>query len=60
MKVKMLEEESHTTDLEDILRSVRNYNMRLNLAKCSFGIQLSKLLSFILTKRGIEAKLDKC
>lgn len=47
-------------DLEDILQSVRNYNMRLSPAKYSFGVQADKFLGFMLIKRGIEANPDKC
>jgi hypothetical protein len=34
--------------------------MRLNPAKCSFGVQSGKFLEFMLTNRGIEANPDKC
>jgi hypothetical protein len=34
--------------------------MRLNPAKCSFGVQSGKFLGFMLTNRGIEANSDKC
>lgn len=58
--MKMLKGKSHAADLKDIMGSLRNYNMHLNLTKCSFGVQAGKLLGFMLTKRGIEANLDKC
>jgi len=34
--------------------------MRLNLEKCTFGVQAGKFLGFYLTERGIEANPDKC
>jgi hypothetical protein len=34
--------------------------MRLNPAKCSFGVQAEKFLGFMLTNRGIEANPEKC
>lgn len=34
--------------------------MRLNLAKCTFGVAAGKFLSFMLTIRGIEENPDKC
>ncbi|MCI90323.1 gag-pol polyprotein, partial [Trifolium medium] len=34
--------------------------MRLNPAKCSFGVQAGKFLGFLLTHRGIEANPKKC
>ncbi|GAU42950.1 hypothetical protein TSUD_142870 [Trifolium subterraneum] len=51
---------NHDVDLEEILAEVRRYNMRLNPAKCSFGVQAGKFLGFMLTSRGIEANTDKC
>lgn len=33
--------------------------MRLNPAKCSFGVQARKFLGFTMTKRGNEANPDK-
>jgi hypothetical protein len=60
MVVKTTEEGEHDQDLGDILASVRKYNMRLNPAKCSFGVQSGKFLGFMLTNRGIEANPDKC
>ncbi|XP_017434586.1 uncharacterized protein LOC108341410 [Vigna angularis] len=34
--------------------------MRLNPAKCTFGVTAGKFLGFMLTARGIEANPDKC
>jgi hypothetical protein len=56
---KTKEGSSHTEDLEEILGQVRKYNMRLNPAKCSFGVQVGNFLGFLLTRRGIEANPDK-
>jgi hypothetical protein len=58
--IKTTEEGSHDRDLEEISASVRKYDMRLNPAKCSFGVQAGKFLGFILTSREIEANLEKC
>ncbi|GAU49430.1 hypothetical protein TSUD_181770 [Trifolium subterraneum] len=60
MVVKTQKEGEHDKDLDDILKSVRKYNMCLNPAKCSFGVQTGKVLGFLLTHRGIEANPDKC
>lgn len=59
MTVKTSEGEIHFIDLEDILKSLRRYNMRLNPSKFSFSVRSSKLVGFMLTRRGIEAKPDK-
>lgn len=34
--------------------------MRLNPAKCTFGVQAGKFLGFLLTRRGIEVNPNKC
>ncbi|GAU47561.1 hypothetical protein TSUD_404080 [Trifolium subterraneum] len=60
MAVKTQKEGEHDKDLDDILKSVRKYNMRLSSAKCSFGVQVGKFLGFLLTHRGIEANPYKC
>ncbi|MCI69646.1 hypothetical protein A2U01_0090909, partial [Trifolium medium] len=39
MVVKTAKESERDEDLADILASVKRYNMRLNPAKCSFGVQ---------------------
>ena len=33
--------------------------MKLNLAKCAFGVSAGKFFGFIVNNRGIEADLDK-
>jgi hypothetical protein len=60
MVIKTPEGGDHGQDLAEILSSVRKYDMRLNPAKCSFGVQAGKFLGFMLTKRGIEANPEKC
>jgi hypothetical protein len=53
--------ESHTfiEDLEETFTNLRKVNIKLNLAKCAFGIPLGKLLGFLVSHRGIEANPDK-
>lgn len=55
MIVKTFEEYSHAADLEDVLQSVKKYNMRLNIAKFSCGVQAEKFIGFMLKNRGIES-----
>ncbi|GAU30548.1 hypothetical protein TSUD_65580 [Trifolium subterraneum] len=47
MVVKTTSKGEHHEDLKDILASVRKYNMRLNPAKCSFGVQAEKCQAII-------------
>ena len=35
------------------------YNMKLNPAKCAFGVNIGKFLGFMVTQRGIEVNLAK-
>ncbi|GAU30655.1 hypothetical protein TSUD_31270 [Trifolium subterraneum] len=55
MAAKTQKEGEHNKDLEDILKSVRKYNMRLNPAKYSFGVQAGeKACHFFATLRNSE------
>jgi hypothetical protein len=60
MIVKSQLEVDHATHLRRVFEQTRKYNMRLNLEKCTFGVQAGKFLGFYLTERGIEANPDKC
>jgi len=52
--------DQHPKDLGEVFRALRGVNMKLNLEKCTFGVEGGKFLGFMLTHRGIEANLDKC
>ncbi|XP_019429377.1 PREDICTED: uncharacterized protein LOC109336978 [Lupinus angustifolius] len=60
MIAKSLPDEDHISILENIFQQLRKYNMRLNPEKCTFGVEASKFLGFLLTSRGIEANPSKC
>ncbi|XP_014523638.1 uncharacterized protein LOC106779933 [Vigna radiata var. radiata] len=60
MVVRSDEGAQHLRDLEEVFRQVRRYGMRLNPAKCTFGVAAGKFLGFMLTSREIEANPDKC
>ena len=57
MLVKSLEAEDHLSHLQQAFSALRKYNMKLNPAKCSFGVSSDKFLGYIVTHRGIEANL---
>ena len=59
MLVKSKEVESHLDDLKETFETLRQYQMRLNLAKCAFGVSLGKFLGFMVLQRGIEATPEK-
>jgi hypothetical protein len=52
---------SHTfiEDLEETFANLRKVNIKLNLAKGTFGVPSGKLLGFLVSHRGIEANPDK-
>ena len=59
MLVKSLDEGKHLNNLQETFDTLRQYNMKLNPSKCSFGVSSRKFLGFMVSHRGIEANLDK-
>ena len=59
MLVKSTTVELHIAHLSEAFQILRNYNMKLNPAKCAFGVSAEKFLGFIVNHRGIEANPDK-
>ena len=60
MVVKPPSHQQHAQDLSIIFSALRQYNLRLNLENCVFGIDCGKFLGLMLTQRGIEANPEKC
>ncbi|GJU67086.1 reverse transcriptase domain-containing protein [Tanacetum coccineum] len=46
-------------DIEETLLTLKKVNMKLNLKKCSFGIEEGKFLGYIVTSEGIRANPEK-
>lgn len=46
-------------DLRETFNILRKYQMKLNLAKCVFGVSSGKFLGFMVSQRGIEANPGK-
>ena len=59
MLVKSTTAELHLAHLSEAFHILRKYNMKLNPAKCAFGVSAGKFLGVIVNHRGIEANLDK-
>ena len=55
MLVKSVKAELHITHLSEAFQILKSYNMKLNPAKCAFGVFVGKFLGFIVNSRGIEA-----
>ena len=52
-------EEEHVQHLEQMFARLREYNLRLNPSKCSFGLKRVKLLGYIVSQDGLSADPDK-
>ena len=59
MLVKSKEELTHLDDLRETFATLKQYQMKLNLGKCVFGVALGKFLGFMVSQRGIEANPEK-
>ncbi|KAL0451646.1 UNVERIFIED_CONTAM: hypothetical protein Slati_1142700 [Sesamum latifolium] len=55
MLVKSKKAADHVKDLEETFSVLRKYKLKLNPAKCAFGVQGGRFLGFMVTQRGIEA-----
>ncbi|KAL0405727.1 UNVERIFIED_CONTAM: hypothetical protein Slati_3886600 [Sesamum latifolium] len=55
MLVKSKKAEDHVTDLEETFSVLRKYRLKLNPAKCAFGVRGGRSLGFMVTQRDIEA-----
>uniref|UniRef100_A0A2N9G3C1 RNA-directed DNA polymerase n=1 Tax=Fagus sylvatica TaxID=28930 RepID=A0A2N9G3C1_FAGSY len=59
MLVKSKKDDDHLADLKETFQALRRYSMKLNPAKCVFGVSSGKFLGFMVSQRGIEANPDK-
>ncbi|GKV49152.1 hypothetical protein SLEP1_g55918 [Rubroshorea leprosula] len=57
--VKSLKAENHLADLDETFNNLRKNRMRLNPAKCIFGVESGKFLGFMVSRRGIEVNPEK-
>ena len=59
MFVKSKKKNDHLSDLNTTFQVLRCYQMRLNAAKCTFGVSSDKFLGFLVNYRGIEVNPEK-
>ena len=59
MLVKSTTAKLHIAHLAEAFQILKEYNMKFNPAKCTFGVSAEKFLGFIVNNRGIEANSDK-
>jgi len=57
--IKSKTQADHVQDLRKFFERVRRYDLKLNPAKCAFGVPSGKLLGFIVSRRGIELDPSK-
>jgi len=59
MIVKSKEREGHIVNLRKFFKRIKEYRLRLNPQKCTFGVTTRKLLGFLVSDRGIEVDPSK-
>ena len=57
MIAKSREGENHVQILKELFERPRKYKLRLNHARCSFGVKFGKLLRFMMSDKTIEVDL---
>ena len=57
--IKSQLDDSLISDLQETFKNLRTYQMKLNPAKCTFGVPTGKLLGYIVSQRVIEANPEK-
>ncbi|RVW84684.1 Transposon Tf2-2 polyprotein [Vitis vinifera] len=59
MIVKSRDRTDHLAALQRFFERIRQFRLRLNPKKCTFGVASGKLLGHIVSERGIEIDLEK-
>jgi len=59
MIAKSKTKEEHFVNLGKLFERLRKYQLRLNPAKCTFGVKLGRLLGFVVSQKGIEVDPEK-
>jgi hypothetical protein len=57
--IKTKESKTLIDDLRETFANLRRFRMKLNPAKCTFGVPTGKLLGFLVSSRGIEVNPGK-
>ena len=59
MIVKSRNRVDHLATLERFFERIRQFRLRLNPKKCTFGVTSGKLLGYMVSERGIEVYPNK-
>ncbi|XP_022040051.1 uncharacterized protein LOC110942585 [Helianthus annuus] len=57
--MKSREEKQMLEDIEETFKKPREYNIKLNPKKCSFGVEEGKFLGVVVTRDGFKANPEK-
>ena len=57
--IKTKERSTLMENIAETFTNLRHYQMKLNPAKCTFGVPAGRLLGYLVSTRGIEANPDK-
>ncbi|XP_035844008.1 uncharacterized protein LOC118490461 [Helianthus annuus] len=57
--IKSREEKQMLADIEETFQRLREYNIKLNPKKCSFGVEEGKFLGVVVTRDGFKANPEK-
>ncbi|KAM0975196.1 hypothetical protein TB2_017885 [Malus domestica] len=52
--IKSARQKTHLDDLRQAFLRMRQHNLKMNLAKCAFGVSAGNFLVFFVHHRGIE------
>ncbi|KAL0319735.1 UNVERIFIED_CONTAM: Transposon Tf2-12 polyprotein [Sesamum radiatum] len=57
--IKSIKEQDHIKDLQQCFQILKTFVLKLNPAKCTFGVRGGKFLGYMISERGIEANHKK-
>ncbi|KAL0413658.1 UNVERIFIED_CONTAM: Retrovirus-related Pol polyprotein from transposon opus [Sesamum radiatum] len=57
--VKSRQTDQYLADLAETFNTLRKFHMKLNPAKCAFGVRSGKFLGYMVTEKGIEVNPEK-
>ena len=59
MIVKSKDRGGHIINLMKFFERIKEYRLRLNIQKCTFGVIVGKLLGFLVSDKGIKVDVSK-
>ena len=60
MIMKSKDRKGHIINLRKFFEKIKEYRLRLNLRKCTFGVTARKLLGFLVSDSRIKVDPSKC